>query len=511
MGGASGNGRKARAVTAHRGAGIAALPCRTTLAARLPHLTAGLRLHSPALATTLLTCSLRRAACGQRREAAALQQLQRLFRVRQVRRIGKAHQHHVGSRQRLGRGLNFGNALQQDLPGPRQGAHRKLFGKFPPAQALGLGDGDFLTRLGHDLEPGHQMGEIGKIRQHHGRVCANGILPGQLFHRFGNAAGHEMAKKVDHPRPVGKTQHLPYLTGIDVTATMGNRLIQQRQAVTRRALARTGDQRQRIIGNINRFGIGNAPQQANELGLLDAAQVKALAAGQHRHRDLADFRGGENELHMLRRLFQRLQQAVEGRVGEHVHFVDDVDLVARRSRAVTRCVRDLADIVDAGVRGGVHLDHIDMTAFHDGAAMGALAGELHRRALHLAGDLIVEAARQNTGRGRLADTAHAGQHPGLRNAPRCKGVFQRLDHRLLADEIVKGLGAVLAGQHPVGAGLLPFASRRRCGSRRGRFSRSIAEHGDRQIIPLMLSNLIKAVASGAVTVHAAHPARLSPS
>ncbi len=57
-------------------------------------------------------------------------------------------------------------------------------------------------------------------------------------------------------------------------------------------------------------------------------RVEALAARQDGDRDLAHLGGGEDELHMLGRLFQRFEQAVEGGLRQHVHFVDDVDLVA---------------------------------------------------------------------------------------------------------------------------------------------------------------------------------------
>ena len=67
---------------------------------------------------------------------------------------------------------------------------------------------------------------------------------------------------------------------------------------------------------------------------LDPPQVEPLAARQHRHRHLADLGGGEDELHVRRRLLQRLQQRVERRGAQHVHLVDDVDLVARARRPV---------------------------------------------------------------------------------------------------------------------------------------------------------------------------------
>jgi hypothetical protein len=50
-------------------------------------------------------------------------------------------------------------------------------------------------------------------------------------------------------------------------------------------------------------------------------------------RDLVRLGRREDELHVRRRLLERLQQRVEGLRGEHVHLVDDVDLVAVALRA----------------------------------------------------------------------------------------------------------------------------------------------------------------------------------
>ena len=106
---------------------------------------------------------------------------------------------------------------------------------------------------------------------------------------------------------------------------------------------------------------------------IDPAQVETLAARQHRHRDFADFGGGEHEFGVLRRLLQRLQEGVEGRRRQHVDFVDDVDLVARAGRRVAHAVVDLADVVDAGMGRGVHFQHVHVPAFHDRLAMHAQA------------------------------------------------------------------------------------------------------------------------------------------
>ncbi len=155
---------------------------------------------------------------------------------------------------------------------------------------------------------------------------------------------------------------------------------------------------------------------------------------------------------MRRRLLQRLQQAVEGLVGQHVDLVDDVDLVARRHRRIAHLLDDLADVVDAGVGGRVHLDHVDVAALHDGAAVLALFLQLDGRPVDFR-RLVVERARQDARRRGLADTAHARQHPRLGDAPGGEGVGQRAHHRLLADEGGKVLRPVFARKHTIGGGL----------------------------------------------------------
>ncbi len=62
----------------------------------------------------------------------------------------------------------------------------------------------------------------------------------------------------------------------------------------------------------------------------NTAQVKPLAPRQHRHRHFADFGGGKDELDRLRGFFQRFQERVERVLGQHVDFINDVDLVAGR-------------------------------------------------------------------------------------------------------------------------------------------------------------------------------------
>jgi len=62
---------------------------------------------------------------------------------------------------------------------------------------------------------------------------------------------------------------------------------------------------------------------------------------------------------------------------------------------------------------------------------------------------VIQGAGENArGRG-LADAAHAGEHPGLRNAAALEGVRDGAHHRVLADQIVEIGGPVFAGEHAI--------------------------------------------------------------
>ena len=194
---------------------------------------------------------------------------------------------------------------------------------------------------------------------------------------------------------------------------------------------------------------------------IDAAQIEALTARQHGNRDFADFGGREHELGVRRRFFQRFEERVKRRAGEHMHFVQDVDLVASRNRSVADGLVDLAHVIDAVVRGGVHLDHVEVPALHDRLAVDAQ----HRHVDRGPGDrtvrqLIIQRAGENARRRRFADAAHAGEDPGLRDTSGLEGVRNRAHHCILADQIGEGGWPVFACEHAIrgsrGSGLVHF-------------------------------------------------------
>ena len=70
------------------------------------------------------------------------------------------------------------------------------------------------------------------------------------------------------------------------------------------------------------------------------------------------FGGAEDEDGPWRRLFDGLEQRVEGLVGDLVGFVDDEDLVAVARRLVADVFAQFAHFVDAAIGGGVDFDDV---------------------------------------------------------------------------------------------------------------------------------------------------------
>ena len=399
----------------------------------------------------------RRCAAGdhRRRSAVLLDHPDRFIRRRHISDIGNPHQHHFGRRRGPGRGLHLGDALEQHLPHPRQHPHRKLCSKLARAHPFGLAEGDIVRGGRHDFYAGDEVDEFGEVGQHHDRIGADVILFAKFLERARNIAARQRIEQVDHPGAVGEAEHLAHRIGAHEACRMRDRLIEQRQRIAHRAFRRTRDDAERFGLDLDILFRGDIGKMLHQHVGLDPAQIEPLAARQHRDRDFSDFGGGEDEFGVLRRLFQRLEERVEGRGREHVDFVDDVDLVARARRRIAHAVVDLAHVVDTGMGGGVHFQHVHVPAFHDGPAMHAQNRHVDGRPFHRSvRQFVIQGAGQNPRRGGLADPAHPGQDPGLRNSSGFERIRNGADHGLLADQIVKAGRAVFARQHPIGfAGL----------------------------------------------------------
>ena len=135
-------------------------------------------------------------------------------------------------------------------------------------------------------------------------------------------------------------------------AGAGEQLVEDAERVAHRARARPA-----------RRAAARRRLDRDALLLADRGQVVLQLAGRHQPErvvvgarpdgadDLLGLGRREDELHVLRRLLDDLEQRVEALARDHVGLVDDVDLVARGRRREERLLAQVAGVVDATVAG----------------------------------------------------------------------------------------------------------------------------------------------------------------
>ena len=229
--------------------------------------------------------------------------------------------------------------------------------------------------------------------------------------------------------------------GVPVGA--GHQLVEQGQGVTGRSAAGAHDERQ------------HPGRDRHGLALTEGLHVFEHRPGRHQpervvvraRTDGADhlfgLRRREDELDVLRRLFDDLEQRVEALRRDHVRLVEDEDLVAVAGRREDGALTDVPGVVDAVVAGRVDLDHVERAA--------AVAGQLDAARADAARGVgralgAVQAAGEDAGGRRLAAAAGAAEQVGVIHPIRAQRSHQGFGHLGLADHLGKGLWPVAAIQ-----------------------------------------------------------------
>ena len=257
-------------------------------------------------------------------------------------------------------------------------------------------------------------------------VCAAQNLLGKLRHRL-------------FAREPENAQHVRFR---DLVAAKRHELIEHRFRVAQSAVRafRDGMRRRGIERDL--FLARDELQMLRDQVCRDAMKIEALAAAQDRGQNFLRLGRGEDELHVRRRLLERLEQGVERRRSEHVHFVDDVDLEMPFARRVTHVVAQLAHLLDAVVARAVDLEHVEAVARRDFLAAIANAARRHGRAVH-----AIERLRQDARRRSFPDPARADEEIGVGEAVLLDRVLERARHVRLPDEIVERLRPIFSREN----------------------------------------------------------------
>ena len=239
-------------------------------------------------------------------------------------------------------------------------------------------------------------------------------------------------------------QHLAHAGFGQHTGAKCDRLIGQRQGIAHRTSRRTRQQAQRAGIGRHRFSLQHCRQMSKHRLRRHRSQIELQATRQDGDRHLLRIRRGEHEFKVIRRLFQRLQHRIEGGVGQHMDFVDHVDLEAAEYRLVDRLIEQLRNLLDTPIRCGVQFDVVDEAAgINVPAGITNSAGRRCDRALAISAGAI-QALGQNPRHGGLADAACACEQIGMVQALLGQGIGQRLHDMFLPDQLFKIVRAVFA-------------------------------------------------------------------
>jgi hypothetical protein len=153
----------------------------------------------------------------------------------------------------------------------------------------------------------------------------------------------------------------------------------------------------------------------------------------------------QDKFDVRRRLLERLQQRIEGRVGQLMGLVDNVNLEAVARRPVAQILDDRARIFNLAVSGAVDLVDVERAAAANLDAGRAFAARLRRRTVG-----AVQASRENPRRRSLADAANPGEQKRVRDAAAPERFAERAGRVLLADQLREALGPPFAREYQMG-------------------------------------------------------------
>ena len=280
------------------------------------------------------------------------------------------------------------------------------------------------------------------LLQHPSRVGAASGRRIECRERTAGIPSRQAGDKCSHLFLATSADDRVHVVDTDRTGSRPQQLLQKRLAVAHAAGRTAGDQRQGLGLDHRPFGLHDLGQTTGDRRSVDRLEVEPLAPRQNRDRQLLGLRRAEHKLDVCRWLLKRLQQRIEGLPREHVHFIDDVGLVAAPRRPDGDVLPKLPHFVDAAITGGVDLHHVHILPGRDGlAGVAGVAG----LAPHTAA--AFECLGVDPRRACLADAPCTREEIGVADPARFDRARETAGDMLLADEFVKPLRPVAAGHH----------------------------------------------------------------
>ncbi len=251
---------------------------------------------------------------------------------------------------------------------------------------------------------------------------------------------HQAAQQIAVKSVFGNAQYLARRFQGQTVAGKGHHAVEKTQGVTHAAVGLAGYHLKCLDFGLDFFLAANKFEAIANGCLGNTTEVEALHAGENGMRNLADFCGGKDEYHMRRWFFQGLQQGVESVLGQHVHFVNDVNLILALHGGVFDLFAQVTDIVHTVVGSAVDFQHVHgRTLVHGNAIFADFAGR-GRGSL-----FTVQSLGENACGGGFPHSAGAGEQKRMGDAAGRKGVAERLGDMLLSHHFFEILRPPFAG------------------------------------------------------------------
>jgi hypothetical protein len=363
--------------------------------------------------------------------------------------VNPLDQRHLELVTRLRRVANRGLGGREQVERAQQVlAREELRDGAQPVALLGRRDFGILQPRRIDLHDEHVADEARQFSAHRPQVEAGFDDGAAEREGAGDVLARDRLRDVELQVAADEAEHHADIRRRDGVAREREDLVERRQRVAHAAFGRPRDQRERRVVDRDLLVLRDGGKLIADRGKRQRLQLEHLRARPDRVGHLARLGRRHQELHVRRRLLDRLEQRVERLRRKPVDLVDDEDLeaVAHR-RDGERLDDDLADGVDAGVGGAVDFEHVDVTALGDFEAGVARPARLAGGPRH-----AVQRPRQDPRRRRFPDAPRSGEDERLREPPGRDGVLQRLDDTALADDVLEALRAPFASKGQVHLG-----------------------------------------------------------
>lgn len=140
-------------------------------------------------------------------------------------------------------------------------------------------------------------------------------------------------------------------------------LVEDTERITEGAAAAADNDIEGAVFDGDFFGVSDFTEVLFHSFGVGKAESVDLGAGGNGNRDFVGVSGRHDENDVLGRFFESFQKGVGGGFSQHMDLVDNVYLVFPFCRGDDGFFAELADIVDAGVGGGVDFDDVEITVF----------------------------------------------------------------------------------------------------------------------------------------------------